>query len=221
MSPLPPHQSFKTILVLATDESRRSFQLNPVVVDAIAQGLSRERYTQFLLELRHVVWHFNPICALAASRLGDEFREVRYFLYNHIVEEMGHEVWVENDLRAIGTSDEEIRQHRGSAFARTLVGYNYHAADRVHPCSALGMLYALEAIAASYGGPFADSVQERLFLDGDAGVSFVRSHSELDAEHADELSTLLATITDPAAQAAIVESAETNFHHFEQIIARV
>ena len=54
-----------------------------------------------------------------------------------------------------------------SAYTLALIGYNYWAADRRHPCSVLGMLYALEVIASVYGGPFASAITESLLLEGD------------------------------------------------------
>lgn len=208
-------------LVGATDEDRRAFETHPVVVAAVADGMAVERYRALLLELYHVVWHFNPVCAAAASRLGDDFAGVRYFLYEHMHEEKGHEVWVLNDLEAVGVAPEVTRAHVPSAHTLALNGYNYWAADRRHPCSALGMLYALEVIASVYGGPFASAIRESLLLDGDRGVSFIDSHSSMDAQHMAELRVMLNQLRDAAAKAAVVESVRVNFHHFTRIIEAV
>jgi len=208
-------------LVTATDEDRRGFETHPKVVAAVADGMSVERYRALLLELYHVVWHFNPVCAAAASRLDDGFAAVRYFLYEHMHEESGHEVWVMNDLEAVGVTPADTRGHAASPDTLALNGYNYWAADRRHPASALGMLYALEVIASVYGGPFASAIRESLLLDGDSGVSFIDSHATMDAQHMAELRKILNQVTDPAAKAAIVESVRVNFHHFTRIIAAV
>ena len=85
-------------LITRTDEARREFETNPVVLDAVAHGMPLARYRTLLLELYHYVWHFNPVCAAAASRVPDKLRQVRYFLYEHMHEEAGHEQWVTNDL---------------------------------------------------------------------------------------------------------------------------
>jgi pyrroloquinoline quinone (PQQ) biosynthesis protein C len=208
-------------LVTETDEDRRAFETHPTVVRAVAEGMSVERYRALLLELYHVVWHFNPVCAAAASRLGDGLAEVRYFLYEHMFEEKGHEVWVQNDLEAVGVPPEDTRAHAPGAHTLALSGYNYWAADRRHPASALGMLYALEVIASVYGGPFASAIRESLLLDGDRGVSFIDSHSSMDAEHMAELRVILNRVNDEAAQAAIVEAVRVNFHHFTRIIEAI
>lgn len=216
-------QLFFTDLILRTDESRRRFENHPVVLNAVAEGLSVERYRALLLELYHVVWHFNPVCAAAASRVADSHRNIRYFLYEHMQEESGHEEWVLNDLAAVGVAPEVTRAHRPSADTLALNGYNYWAADRRHPCSVLGMLYALEVIASVYGGPFAAAIRESLLLDGDRGVSFISSHATMDAQHMAELRTVLNTLAegDEAARDAVVEATEVNFHHFTRIVEAV
>lgn len=208
-------------LVVRTDESRRAFETHPVVLDAVAHGLPLARYRQLLLELYHVVWHFNPVSAAAASRLGDSHRQVRYFLYEHMQEESGHEEWVRNDLQAVGVEAAAVEAHEASAYTRALVGYNYYAAERRHPASVLGMLYTLEVIASVYGGPFAAAIKEALLLEGERGVSFINSHATMDAEHMADLRKILNTLDDAPAQEAVVESALLNFHHFTRIIETV
>ncbi len=213
--------SFFAELVTRTDEDRRGFETHPVVVAAVADGMSLERYRALLLELYHVVWHFNPVCAAAASRMDDRFQPVRHFLYEHMHEETGHEDWVLNDLQAIGVAPEATRAHTPSAHTLALNGYNYWAADRRHPCSVLGMLYALEVIASVYGGPFASAIREALFLEGQQGVSFIDSHATMDAQHMAELRTLMNRIHEDDALAAVVESTRVNFHHFTRIIEAI
>jgi pyrroloquinoline quinone (PQQ) biosynthesis protein C len=208
-------------LVVRTDEARRDFETHPVVLDAVAKGMSLERYRALLLELYHVVWHFNPVCGAAASRLADSHKQVRYFLYEHMHEESGHEEWVRNDLDAIGVAAEQTIGHRPSPYTLALVGFNYWTAERAHPASVLGMLYALEVIASVYGGPFAAAIKEALLLDGERGISFINSHATLDAEHMAELRVVLDTVVDTGAQDAIVEATQVNFHHFTHVIASI
>ncbi len=209
-------------LVTRTDEDRRAFETHPVVVDAVAQGMSVERYRALLLELYHVVWQFNPVCAAAASRMGspadEALQPIRHFLYGHMHEEMGHETWVLNDLVAVGVPVDAARAHQPTVHTLSLNGYNYWAADRRHPASVLGMLYALEVIASVYGGPFASAIRESLLLDGDQGVSFIASHASMDAQHMAELRVVLNQLPGEAALEAVVESVRVNFHHFTRII---
>ena len=208
-------------LVTRTDEARREFETNPVVLEAVANGMPIERYRKLLLELYHVVWHFNPVCAAAASRVPDSHRQVRYFLYEHMQEESGHEAWVMNDLEAVGVAHAATTVHAAGVHTLALNGYNYWSADRRHPCSVLGMMYALEVIASVYGGPFSSAIRESLLLEGERGVSFISSHATMDAEHMAELRVLLNTITDDEARDAITESTLVNFHHFTRLFEAV
>jgi pyrroloquinoline quinone (PQQ) biosynthesis protein C len=208
-------------LVIRTDEARRAFETNPVVLDAVANGMPIERYRKLLLELYHVVWHFNPVCAAAASRIEDSHRQIRYHLYEHMHEESGHEEWVMNDLEAVGVQRSDTLAHAASPFTLALNGYNYWAADRRHPCSVLGMLYALEVIASVYGGPFASAIKESLLLEGEQGISFIGSHATMDAQHMAELRKVLDTVRDKAARDAVVESVLMNFHHFTRMFETV
>ncbi len=208
---------FFSDLVMRTDEARRDFETNPVVLDAVAHGMPIERYRKLLLELYHVVWHFNPVCAAAASRVTDEHRQVRYFLYEHMHEESGHEQWVMNDLEAVGVSQAMLQAHPPSVHAQALAGYNHWSADRRHPCSVLGMMYTLEVIASVYGGTFSAAIRESLLLEGERGVSFISSHAEMDAEHMIELRLVLNTLSDTTAREAIIESTLFNFHHFTRL----
>ena len=216
-----PNLPFFVDLVARTDEARRAFETNSKVLDMVANGLPVERYRKLLLELYHVVWHFNPVCAAAASRVPDSERQVRYFLYEHMHEESGHEEWVMNDLDAVGVSHAVTRSQEPSVHTLTLNGFNYWAADRRHPCSVLGMMYALEVIASVYGGTFSAAIRESLLLEGDRGVSFIGSHATMDAEHMIELRKVLNTITDEAAREAVVKSTLVNFHHFTRMFEAI
>lgn len=214
-------QPFFVDLIARTDEARRAFETNPVVLDAVAHGMPLPRYRALLLELYQFVWHFNPICAAAASRIPDKLRQVRYFLYEHMHEESGHEQWVSNDLEAVGVKLSTVLDHRPSVDTLAMIGYNHWAADRRDPCSVLGMMYTLEVIASVYGGTFAEAIRQSLLLEGDRGVSFISSHATMDAEHMAELRQVLNTVDDDAAREAIVESTLVNFHHVTRVFEAV
>src|SRR5205823_45390 len=126
--PSHPMQPFFIDLITRTDEARRGFETNASVLGIVANGLSVERYRTLLLELYHVVWHFNPTCAAAASRLDPEHGQVRSYLFDHMVEEKGHEEWVVNDLEVVGVRRQEVLRSRPSNSVLALNGYNYWAA---------------------------------------------------------------------------------------------
>src|SRR5262245_9290481 len=139
--------SFFITLVESSDAHRRAIETAPRVQAMIHKGLTLAEYRAFLRDLYHIVWHFCPTMAVAAAGCDDGLKTVRYELYERIGEEKGHEDWVLEDIAAIG-GNTDVRNAPPSAPVQAMIGYNYYAAERVHPCSVLGMLYVLEVIAS-------------------------------------------------------------------------
>ena len=207
--------SFFITLVEMTDANRRELETVPKVNSMIHHGLSLAEYKAFLHDLYHIVWHFCPVMAAAAARCSDRFREVRYDLYDRIEEEKGHETWVLEDIEAIGGDVASARAHPPSAPVQAMIAFNYFGAERVHPCSVLGMLYMLEVVSSVYGGRVSDSIARTLGRNVDAGgFRFLSSHATMDVDHMAKLNRLLKTIDDPDAQESIVNSTRVNFYQF-------
>jgi pyrroloquinoline quinone (PQQ) biosynthesis protein C len=211
--------SFFITLVESSDANRRAIETMPKVNAMIHKGLTLREYRAFLRDLYHIVWHFCPIMAVAAGRCDERLRNIRDELQERIEEETGHETWVLEDIAAVG-GDVNVQATAPSAPVLAMIGFNYYAAERIHPCSVLGMLYVLEVVASVYGGKVADSIARALGRDtGAGGFRFLTSHATMDAEHMAKLNVLLKTIDDPAAQAAIIDSTRVNFHQFGQIFS--
>ena len=212
--------SFFITLIESSDAHRRAIETSPKVQSMIHKGLTLPEYRAFLRDLFHIVWHFCPIMAAAASRCDDHLRDIRYELYERIEEEKGHEDWVLDDIGALGGDAKGAYSASPSAPVRAMIGFNYYAAERVHPCSVFGMLYVLEVVASVYGGKVAESIARAIGKDVTAGgFRFLSSHATMDAEHMAKLNVLLKTIDDPAAQAAIIDSTRVNFHQFGQLFS--
>ncbi len=207
--------SFFITLVEMTDANRRELETVPKVNSMIHHGLSLAEYKAFLHDLYHIVWHFCPVMAAAAARCSDRFREVRYDLYDRIEEEKGHETWVLEDIEAIGGDVAGARAHPPSAPVQAMIAFNYFGAERVHPCSVLGMLYMLEVVSSVYGGRVSDSIARTLGRNVDAGgFRFLTSHATMDLDHMAKLNKLVKKIDDPDAQESIVNSTRVNFYQF-------
>lgn len=210
--------SFFISLVELTDASRRELETIPKVHAMIHHGLTLTEYRAFLHDLFHIVWHFCPVMSAAAARCDDRFREVRMDLYERIQEEKGHEAWVLDDIKAMGGEAAMAMDTPPSPPAQAMIAFNYYAADRVHPCSVLGMLYMLEVVSSVYGGRVADSIARAIGRDVDAGgFRFLSSHATMDVEHMAKLNRLVKTIDDAGAQEAIVNATRVNFHQFGQL----
>ena len=212
--------SFFITLVESSDASRRAIETSPRVHAMMHKGLALPEYLAFLRDLYHIVWHFCPIMATAAARCGDSLRGIRYDLYERIEEEKGHENWVLEDIGALGGDAGGMGAASPSAPVQAMIGFNYYAAERVHPCSVLGMLYVLEVVASVYGGKAADSIARAIGRKtGKGGFRFLSSHATMDVDHMAKLNLLLKTIEEPAAQAAVISSTQVNFHQFGQLFS--
>jgi pyrroloquinoline quinone (PQQ) biosynthesis protein C len=212
----PP--SFFITLVEATDETRRELEAMPKIHSMMHHGLTLAQYRVLLHNLYHIVWHFCPVMAAAAARCSDRFHDLRYALYERIEEEKGHEEWVLEDIEAMGGDVRMARQEPPSYPVQAMIAFNYYAAERVHPCSVLGMLYMLEVISSVYGGRVAGAIGHAIGRDPAArGFKFLSSHATLDVDHMASLNRLLKTVEDGDAQVAIINSTRVNFYQFGQL----
>ncbi|MFA9460194.1 TenA family transcriptional regulator [Thiohalorhabdus methylotrophus] len=198
----------------ATLEQRTELREMPGLQHLVTEGLAKEEYLGFLTQLYHMVWHFCPTMAAAASRMGEDRRELRYALYHDIEEEKGHEEWVLSDVRDLGGDPEAVRSSTPSPELQALIGYNYYAVERVSPCAVFGMIYVLEETAADLASRAADALAARLGLEPPEGLSFLSSHGDMDVEHVAELRELLDGIEAPVDQEAIIEAARVNYRLF-------
>jgi hypothetical protein len=109
-------------LVTATDEDRRAFENHPVLLDAVAQGMSVERYRALLLGAVPRGVALQPGVRRGGQPHGRPgaraLQPIRHFLYEHMHEETGHETWVLNDLQAIGVDAGRQRKRTHPASTR-------------------------------------------------------------------------------------------------------
>lgn len=211
--------SFFITLIEQSDENRRAIESTARVQQMMRSGLSLPEYRGFLHDLYHIVLNFCPVMQAAAPRCGDSLAAVRRELEERISEEAGHEEWVMEDVRAVGGNPDHVRATPPSPPVQAMIAFNHHSAERGHPASVLGMLYVLEVIASVYGGKAADSIARAIGKEPTAagGFRFLSSHATMDAHHMAQLNVLLKTITDPAAQSAVINSTRVNFHQFGQL----
>lgn len=204
----------------SADELEKFAKL-PLIEKLVTGTISRERYQEFLNDLYHVVWHFCPTMAAAASRCDESLAAVRYFYYEHIDEEKTHEIWVLEDCEAVAGKSfaEAVKNGRPCDEVQGMVAFNYHVAEREHPCGAMGMIYSLEAIASRVAGRAGAGVAKALGLqlDPPVGVKFLATHGPMDTDHLEELEEVLGGITDARVGDIIVNATRVNFRLFSSV----
>ena len=118
--------------------------------------------------------------AVAAGMLG--------YLRQHIEEERSHDVWLLEDLGALGLPREEVLARLPSSTAASLVGAQYYWMHHAHPVALLGYMAALEGNVASE--PLIEELIERTALPR-AGFRTLLLHARVDPHHAAELDDLV------------------------------
>ncbi len=210
--------SFFITLLESSDASRRALEAEPRVHAMVHHGLTLEEYRVLLREMYHIVRHCCPVMATAAARCGDDFRAVRDALYDRVHEDRGREAWVLEDIEAMGGDVSAAGRSLPSAPVQAMIAFNYYAAERVHPCSVLGMLYVLEVVSSVYGARVSEAIARKIGREVAAGgFKFLASHASMDHDHMASLNRLVKTVADPAAQASIIRSTQVNFHQFGQM----
>ncbi len=110
------------------------------------------------------------------------------YLRSHIVEELGHDEWLLDDLAVVGVGRSEVLERPPSAAIAALVGSQYYWVHHYHPVVLLGYVAVLE------GCPPTPQLVERLVSQtGYPRTAFrmLTDHAELDPHHRDELNEAL------------------------------
>jgi heme oxygenase-like protein len=110
------------------------------------------------------------------------------YLRQHIEEERDHDVWILEDLEALGLPREEALARLPSPTAASLVGAQYYWIHYGHPVALLGYMAALESNVPSER--FIEDLIERTALPR-AGFRTLLLHAHVDPHHATDLDRLV------------------------------
>lgn len=203
----PLSESFYARLIAETESARAEFQAIPAIGAALRGEVSKGLYLQFLAQAYHHVKHTCRLLGFAVGHCRDEDGKYVMALLDYIAEERGHETWILDDIGALGSDAETVRNGVPDLPCRLLVGYVYYAIEHVSPYALLGMVHVLEGMSALLATKAAASLQPRLAAPDGGGFSYLRSHGSLDQGHVAFFQSLVNGIEDPAAQDAIIETA--------------
>ena len=105
MSEIPFFQK----LTAATDTERRHLLDAPLIHRALNREITLEEYVAFLIQAYHHVKHTVPLLMATGSRIPEEREWLREAVAEYIEEEIGHEEWILNDIKASGGDAEAVR----------------------------------------------------------------------------------------------------------------
>ena len=84
----------------------------PLSSTAGAGELSLESYRAFLGQAYHHVKHTTPLLMACGSRVPPDKEWLRDAMAEYVEEEVGHQEWILNDIRACGGDPEQVRHAR-------------------------------------------------------------------------------------------------------------
>ena len=123
-----------------------------------------------------------------------------------------------HDIAAMGFDPGEAVSAEASPITQACLAFNRHYPATVNPCGIVGMLLALELIAATHGGQLASATRRRLGVTQKAGFGFLESHGELDQQHGADMAELLKNLDDEQAQHAVESAASVNIDAFAALM---
>lgn len=198
--------NFYQTLLDSTEKEQSGLVMSPVIQSALGGGLSKSKYLAFLGQAYHHVRHTVPLLMACGSRLGGAKAWLQEAIAEYIEEEIGHEQWILNDIKACGGDAEKVRESEPWMETEMMVAYAYHQIDRGNPVGFFGMVHVLEGTSVSVASQAAAAIRKSLELPPRA-FTYLTSHGSLDQEHVLFFQNLMNRIEAPEDQRAIVHCA--------------
>ena len=203
-------------LVADTEAERQAFLSTPFIREGMAGGLGLESYTAFLSQAYHHVKHTTPLLMACGGRLPERLEWLRAAVGEYIEEEMGHQEWILNDIKACGADAEAVRHGQPSIATELMVSYAYDTIQRRNPVGFFGMVLVLEGTSVALATHAADVIKGSLGLP-DTAFSYLRSHGALDVGHVGFYEGLMNRLEQQGDQHAVVHAARVFYRLYGDI----
>lgn len=190
----------------ATENDRQALLGIPFVQHGARGELDLESYIAFLTQAYHHVKHTTPLLMACGSRIPADKEWLRDAMAHYIEEEVGHQEWILNDIRACGGDADAVRNGTPGLPAELMCSYAYHIIERGNPVGFLGMVLVLEGTSISLASEAARNIQTALKLP-DRAFTYLTSHGALDISHMDFYRNLVNRLERPQDQEAVIHHA--------------
>ena len=199
-----------------TDPERQEFMKIPVIQQTMGGVVTVETYRAFLTEAYHHVKHTVPLLMSCGGRLPERLNWLRTAVAEYISEEIGHEEWILNDIKASGGDAEAVRNGQPGLATELMVAYAYDTIQRISPAGFFGMVYVLEGTSIALATRAAEITRTALGLPKEA-FSYLESHGSLDLEHMKFFERLMNRVDDENDRQHIIHAAKSFFHLYGDI----
>jgi len=208
--------SFYDTLLAATQAEREALLNLPLIRAGAAGQVNKDMYIAFLTEAYHHVKHTTPLLMFCGAHLPGSKEWLRDAIAEYIEEELGHQEWILNDIKACGADAEAVRNGQPGMAAEIMVAYAYDMISRVNPIGFFGMVLVLEGTSVEVATRAGGAIKQALGLGNDA-FTYLTSHGSLDVGHTDFYASLVNRIDDPAEQACLIHSAKVFYKLYGNI----
>ena len=177
-------------LVSVRERTLRKLISMPAIERVLAGKPDIALYGRYLTNVYHYACHSAEVIALAGSRCTRTHPEASGYLLHHAEEEMGHELWALDDLKALGADETAVLASKPVPACAAMIGFEYYVAGRANPVGLFGWLYVLEAMGDDLGKRVASALQRALGGSG-RGIKFVAGHGVADHDHTADLTRVI------------------------------
>jgi pyrroloquinoline quinone (PQQ) biosynthesis protein C len=199
-----------------TEADRLGLLAAPIIQGCLRGEVSLPSYAAVLTEAYHHVCHTVPLMYACRAALPPRHDWLRPHLDEYIEEEVGHDEWILDDLRACGADPGAVRHGRPAHATEVMVAYAYDTIARRNPLGFFGMVHVLEGTSVALALLAADAIQRPLGLP-DAAFSYLRSHGTLDRKHTADFARLMDRIGDARDQDDIVHGARVFYRLYGDV----
>lgn len=207
-------------LVEATFEDQEALRSAPIIAAALQGRVTRGLYIDFLSQAFHHVRHTVPLLMACGARLPADMEWLREAVAHYIEEEIGHQEWILNDIKAVGGDAEGVRHSLPAIETELLVTYAYDFIARKNPVGFFGMVFVLEGTSVQLSTRIAQSLSQHLDLPQSA-FTYLSSHGTLDLQHIDDFRQLVNRLEKKEDQSAVIHAAKVFFRLYGDVIRSI
>lgn len=202
----PTQAAFHDRLLVETAGEREALIAIPIIQQALAGRIGRDDYIAFLTQAFHHVRHTVPLLMACGARLPARLEWLRTAVGEYIEEEMGHHEWILDDLEACGADRSAVEAALPHEATELMIAYAYDTIARGNPVGFFGMVLVLEGTSVALATRAAETIETTLGLPRNA-FSYLRSHGDLDIEHAGFYEGLMNRLDDEDDRRAVIHAA--------------
>ena len=204
-----------------TAAARHRLERTPAIAHCLVGEVERETYQAFLIEAYHLVKHSAPLLMACGSRLPSRSgRRLRTAIVQYIVEEIGQQAWILNDLQHLGVDKYAVKRSKPSHATEVMLAYAYDMTTRGNPVCLLGMIYTLEKTGATIATCAAGRIRRALDLPPEA-MTFMDAYGRLDFEHTQYFEKLINRLADARDREAVLHAAGVFYELFRDIFTEL